>query len=290
MKSDSDRTAPRRATRVISVTSGKGGVGKTIFAANAAIALQRRRKRVLILDADLGLANIDIVLGLRPQYNLFDVLDGGKSIDEIIVRGSGGIDILPAGSGVESITDLDEPRRLLLRSRLEEIDGRYDFVLIDTGAGISSNVVYFNLAAHWRVLVVTPEPTSLTDAYAVIKTLATKHAQRRFQIVANQVSSEPEGLAVYRRLADTADRHLDGVSLGYLGWLSRDPKVTDSLRARQPVIEAFPDCPYAADVRSVSAKLANLPMPEEDGGLGLFWKRLLDPEDRAADVEPSAHR
>ena len=266
-----------RHTRVIAVTSGKGGVGKTSFAANAAIVLAKRRKRVLILDADLGLANIDVLLGLKPQFNLLHLIEGQKTLNDILVRGPAGVEILPAGSGIETLASLDERRKVLLIERLEEIEGRYDVVLIDTGAGISSNVIYFNLAAQASVVIVTPEPTSRTDAYALIKILFLNHAQKRFQILVNQAASESEGRRVYQILAETADRHLGDVSLGYLGCLTHDPRVAEAVRMQRPVVEQFPNCPFAGQIRAIGSKLASLPVPDLDGSLGFFWRRLLRP-------------
>jgi flagellar biosynthesis protein FlhG len=269
-------TADRvRETRVVAVTSGKGGVGKTNFVANVAIALQKKRKRVLVLDADLGLANIDIILGLRPLHNIFDVIEGRKSVDEIIVRGPGGIDILPAGTALDTLAELDERQKLLLMERLEPIDGRYDFILVDTGAGISSNVLYFALAAQIRVVVVTPEPTSRTDAYAVIKILNKDYSQKRFHILVNQAESESEGRRVYEYLADTADKHLGDVSLGFLGVLATDSHVGEAIKLQRPVIEQFPQSRYASQVKSIGSKIAGLPAPGLDGSLGFFWRRLI---------------
>ena len=264
-----------RETRVVAVTSGKGGVGKTNFVANVAIALQKKRKKVLVLDADLGLANIDIVLGLRPLHNIFDVIEGRKTIDEILVRGPGGIDILPAGTALDTLSELDERQKLLLMERLEPIDGRYDFVLIDTGAGIASNVLYFALAAQIRIVVVTPEPTSRTDAYAVIKILNKDYAQKRFHILVNQAASESDGRRVYEFLADAADKHLGDVSLGFLGVLATDSHVAEAIKQQRPVIEQFPQSRYASQVKSIATKIAGLPAPELDGSLGFFWRQLV---------------
>jgi flagellar biosynthesis protein FlhG len=269
--------AAARSTRVIAVSSGKGGVGKTSFAANVAISLQRRRKKVLVIDADLGLANIDIILGLRPEAHLGDVIHGGKTLEDILMRGPGGIHILPASSGLEEMAALSEGDRMLLTERLGALDGRYDIVLIDTSAGISSNVIYFNLAAQASIVVVTPEPTSRTDAYAFIKVLFLNHARKRFEVLVNQAATETEGRAVYQNLLEVADRHLGDVSLGYLGCLRRDPKVAEAVRRQQAVIEAFPDSCFAAEIRSVGAKLASLPGTGLEGGLGLFWRHLAAP-------------
>ena len=271
---DSESQKVARTTRVISVTSGKGGVGKTLIASNIAIDMQRRRKKVLLLDADLGLANVDVLLGIRPKYNLFQLLDGEKTLDEIIARGPAGVDILPAGSGIERLTELDENSKLILMERLAEIDGRYDLVIVDTSAGINSNVIYFNLAAHATVVVVTPEPTSRTDAYALIKVLFTRHNQKRFQILINQAGSEAEGRGVYRNLAEVADKHLGDVYLGYLGCLTHDKLVGESIRLQRAAIEQFPESKFAEEIHAVATRVANLQGNALDLSMGLFWRRL----------------
>jgi len=166
--------------RVISITSGKGGVGKTSITANLAEAFQRLNKRVLILDADLGLANMDIMLGLNPKYTISHVLKGEKTLDEVIITAPGGFKLLPAASGIQELTNLDNGQRLFLLNELDSLHEQFDLILIDTGAGISSNVMYFNYAAMERIVVVTNEPTSLTDAYALIKVLIKEYHQKRF--------------------------------------------------------------------------------------------------------------
>ena len=181
-----------RPVRVLSVTSGKGGVGKTNVVTNLAISLARERQKVLIWDADLGLANIDVLLGLKPAYNIQDLLEGTRTLPEILVEGPLGIRVMPASSGVQELAHLGEGQKVRLLSELDEFDDDLDFLLIDTGAGISANVMYFNLAAQEIIVVVTPEPTSITDAYALIKVMSTRYNQKRFKILPNQVTG-PKG-------------------------------------------------------------------------------------------------
>ena len=178
-------SALQKPVRVIAVSSGKGGVGKSNVVINLSVALDRLGHRALIMDADLGLANIDVLLGLTPKYNMSHVLSGQKRLDEVLVDGPGRVKIMPASSGVQELTRLTDDQKLLFLELLDGLETDIDVLLIDTGAGISDTVLYFNLAAHERIIVVTPEPTSLTDAYALIKVLYSKHGERHFRILVN---------------------------------------------------------------------------------------------------------
>jgi flagellar biosynthesis protein FlhG len=177
---------------IISITSGKGGVGKTSIAANLAYLLARMKKKTLIFDADCGLANIDLILGLTPKYNLYHVLKGEKTLKEIIINGPGGIKILPSSSGIQEMSNLSIEQKLALQDQLDALHARPDFMVIDTSAGISENVMYFNMVAKETIVVVTPEPTSMTDAYALIKLLYQRHAKKRFRLLLNIVKTENE--------------------------------------------------------------------------------------------------
>jgi flagellar biosynthesis protein FlhG len=187
-----DSKKSQKPVRVISVTSGKGGVGKTNVVTNLALALAKAGKQVLIWDADLGLANIDVLLGLKPEFNIHHLLNGEKSLNEILVEGPNGVRIMPASSGIQELASLGEGQKVRLLAELDEYDDDLDFLLIDTGAGISGNVMYFNMAAQERIVVVTPEPTSITDAYALVKVMCTRYNQKRFSILPNQVTG-PQG-------------------------------------------------------------------------------------------------
>ena len=169
--------------RVLAVSSGKGGVGKTNIVANLAYALAKRKKQVLVVDADLGLNNIDILLGLTPKFNIGHLLSGEKDVKDIIVEGPAEIHLLPAGDGLQELTQLDSEKKMMLMEELDRVSNEYDFLIFDTGAGISTNVTYFCSAAHEILLVATTEPTSLTDVYALIKTLYIKHSQKHFRMV-----------------------------------------------------------------------------------------------------------
>lgn len=266
----------QRFVRVISVTSGKGGVGKTNVVANLALALAREQQRVLVWDADLGLANIDILLGLKPEFNIHHLLEGKKSLSEIIIPGPGGIRIMPASSGIQKLAHLEETQKLNLLAELDELDEELDFLLIDTGAGISSNVMYFNVAAQECLVVVTPEPTSITDAYALIKVLATKYNRKHFKILPNQAAGEKEAKAVFKLLAAVADQHLTSISLDYLGFIPRDDKIGQAVLRQKAVIQAFPRSQAGLSFKELARTVLRSPVETRlDGNVRFLWKKLL---------------
>jgi len=263
--------------RVICVTSGKGGVGKTNIVVNLAYSLTQLGKKVVVLDADLNLANVDVLLGLTPRHNLHHVFLGEKTLKEILVKGPGGISILPASSGILELSDLTEEQKLYFLAEMSELGEEIDILLIDTAAGINKNVIYFTLAAEERVIVLTPEPTSLTDAYAMIKVLSSRHDVKKFRILVNSAHSEKEALAVFRQLTLVADRFLETLSLDYLGHIPFDKKLPQAVRAQRLVTELSPHCPAS----SMFHKLAKFIAEEDrvaqcDGNIKFFWKRLLD--------------
>jgi flagellar biosynthesis protein FlhG len=266
----------RNTIRVISVTSGKGGVGKTHVVANLALALCRMKKRVLILDADLGLANMDVMLGLNPRYTIQHVLNREKKLEDVIVTAPGGFMLLPAASGIQELTELDNCERLFLLNELDSIQDRFDVLLIDTAAGISSNVMYFNFAAMEKVVVVTNEPTSLTDAYALIKVLNNKYHQKRFKVLVNSARSASEAERIYRNLGLVADQFLGSPSLDYLGWIPYDKMVPAAIRQQQMVLQRYPDTPASRSFVGLAEKLMG---KEEErafaGDIRFFWRRLL---------------
>ncbi|NQU43221.1 MinD/ParA family protein, partial [bacterium] len=242
-------------TRVLAVSSGKGGVGKSNFVLNIGICLAHLKKKVLILDADMGLANLDILIGLATRYNLSHVLNGERSVDEVIVEVARGVHLLPAASGVEWMTNLSADQKQDFLQKMDALQGAYDILLIDTGAGISSNVLYFNLAAQTRIVIVTPEPTSLTDAYALIKVLHRSYRQKTFDVVVNQVESEREALDIYRNLTAVADRFIEEARIGYLGHVRSDPSLRQAVLRQKPVVEAFPDSPAPQDYEALARKM-----------------------------------
>jgi flagellar biosynthesis protein FlhG len=229
----------KRPTRVMAVTSGKGGVGKTNIVANLGYALTKLGKRVLIFDADLGLGNLDVLLGIAPRHNLAHVIGGEKSLEEIIVSGPGNLHILPASSGVQELTRLSHAQQFYILKNLNHLIENYDVFLIDTAAGISTNVLYFTASAQEIIVVVTPEPTSMTDAYALMKVLSIKYHERHFKLVVNAAKSNREADETYRQLNRVSSRFLD-IELEYLGKVLLDDNIKRGVRSQTMVSQLAP--------------------------------------------------
>ncbi len=267
---------PVGGPKVFSVTSGKGGVGKTNVVANLAYALTQMGKRVLVVDADLGLANIDILLGLTPRYTIKHFFSGEKGLSEILIRGPGGMSVMPASCGVPDLVDLDEDRKILLFTEMEFLAENTDILLIDTGAGISSNVLYFNMAAQESIVVVTSEPTSITDAYALIKVLSTRFGKKDFMILVNCISDDREAVEVFRKISLAADHFLPSLSIDYLGFIPFDEKLPAAVKHQRPVLEIHPMAPSSRSLADLARTIAErAPRTGDAGSFRFFWKRLL---------------
>ena len=270
--------AARQGVRVISVTSGKGGVGKSNVVVNLAIAFSRIGKRVLLIDADLGVGNIDVLLGLTPSFTLNHVLAGEKHLQDIIVAGPAGIKLVPAGSGVQEYTSLGSHERIRLMEELDHLEEEFDVVIIDTEAGISENVTYFNTAAQEIIVVVSPEPTSITDVYALIKLLATRYDERHFKVLVNMVHDSRDALEVFARLCHVTSRFLD-VSLDYLGCVLKDDSLVDAVRTQRPVLALHPDSPAATCFTTLARRvLENAGERRVKGNAQFFFRRFLGVE------------
>lgn len=240
MMKQKDFIFPQSLPRLISISSGKGGVGKTNIVVNLALALAKLGKKVLILDADMGLANVNILLGLVCSYNIEHLLKREKKIEDILVTGPGGINILPASSGFLEIGRLPETQQLFLLNELHQVLKRIDILLIDTAAGISANVVYFNLAAEENVVIITPEATSLADAYALIKILFTEHKKRYFSILVNAARNNQEAEEVYKKITKVVHHFLGEPILDYLGFIPYDGRIGEAVRQQRAVLDLFP--------------------------------------------------
>jgi flagellar biosynthesis protein FlhG len=261
--------------RVIAITSGKGGVGKTNIVANLGYALGKAGQRVLIFDADLGLGNLDVLLGLTPQYNLSHVVEGTKKLSEIIVNGPGSLKILPASSGIQEMTKLTSSQKLEIYNELNALLSRYDIVLIDTAAGISSNVLYFNAAANEIMVVVTPEPTSITDAYALMKVLSVQYQEKHFRLLVNLAKDSREADDVSRQLCLVANRFLD-VSIEYFGSVMVDDNVKSGVRKQKVVSEIAPMTRASRDFAELAHKLArSQPMVPRSEHRPLIWQDIV---------------
>ena len=257
----SSAVAPGRRARITAITSGKGGVGKTFLSANLATALARQGEKVLVLDADLGLANLDVVLNLFPKITLHDVFTGKSTLDQAILETSGGFSVLLAGSGMVEYSRLTPEVREQLTDVIRQVVPRFDRILLDTGAGIS-DVVLFTVSLADEVLVVaTPEPTSLTDAYATIKVLATTQGRRQIRLLVNQAVRPGEGRVIRGQLQLVVDRYvstaLDSpVKLELVGELPVDPAVREAVQKRQLLLECFPGAPAAQAIVAAAQRMS----------------------------------
>jgi len=267
--------ASHKNSRVIAIASGKGGVGKTNLAVNLALSLARRGLNVALLDADLGTANVDVVLGIQPRYHLQHVVTGQKTLAEIIVEGPYGLQIIPGASGLPDLVDLpDAQREALLRSLLV-LNGRVDVMLIDTGAGVGRNVVQFVLAAGEALLVTTPEPTAIVDAYALMKVLAGYQLPVAINLVINCVRNRPEGDTTVRKLAAVAEQFL-GRRVHALGALPYDPSVLEAVRAQVPFVQSRPRSPISQAIQRIGEQLCMIPSETQDSSaIGRFFRYLL---------------
>jgi flagellar biosynthesis protein FlhG len=261
-------------TRVIAVTSGKGGVGKTNVSVNLGIALAKLGARPLLVDADLGLANVDVILGIIPQYNLGHVILGEKKISDVIINGPAGLRVIASGSGVYKLANLSEKSLELCLQNLNEIEKYTDIMIIDTGAGLSKNVLEFVLAAGEVIVVTTPEPTAITDAYGVIKVVASSNLNTPIWVIVNMVRTENEGSQVIDRLAAVSKRFL-GVELSTLGFIPYDEIVVKAVKEQQPFIISHP---RSTAGQSLSQIAKNLLLSDDLAGNNLttsFFDRLV---------------
>ncbi|MFO8032435.1 MAG: MinD/ParA family protein [Desulfohalobiaceae bacterium] len=261
---------------VFALSSGKGGVGKTNMSVNLAYGLARQGYRTLLMDADLGLGNVDVLLGLAPEKNLFHLFYQQASVQEILMQTEYGFSILPAASGVSDMLSLTSGQKLELLEAMDPMEEEVDFFLVDTGAGINDNVLYFNLAVQHRVIIVTPEPTSLTDAYALIKVLYVKHGVRDFQVLVNMARDDKEAKRIFSKLYAACDHFLKEVSLHWLGHIPLDPLVPQAVVKQMPFCALEAQGPASKQVLQVAQNIINWDTHEQlDGNIKFFWKQLL---------------
>ncbi len=264
-----------KMVKVIAVTGGKGGVGKTNVSINTATALAAQGQKVLVLDADLGLANVDVLLGLRVQRNLSHVLAGECTLEEVLVKGPQGIYIVPAASGTQNMVELSPSQHAALIQSFSALENQFDVLIVDTAAGISDMVLSFARASQEVMVVVCDEPTSITDAYALIKLLSREHGVFRFRIVANMVRSLREGMELYAKLSKVTDRFLD-VALELVATIPYDENVRKAVRQQKVVVEAFPRTPAAIAYQGLANKIQTWPTPQNPSGhLEFFVERLV---------------
>lgn len=264
----------------IAVASGKGGVGKTNVVANLAIAFRRLGRKPMVFDADLGLSNIDVLLQLAPRYNIQHLLRGERSLKEIVVEGPEGILVLPASSGVQELTTLNEFQRLRILEEFESFDHDIDTLLIDTSAGISENVAFFCVAAQEIIVITSPEPTAITDAYALIKVLSNRYQERDFDVLINSVRSETEAIDVFKRLSIATEKFLN-ISINYLGYIPLDYSVQRAVRSQKAFISAYPDCLASRKIMDIASQLIEVEGKKGlKGGLQFFIGNLVSTGER----------
>lgn len=261
--------------RVITITSGKGGVGKTNFTVNLAIFLSKMGKRVTILDTDFGLSNIEILLGIIPKYSLADVVMGQRTISEIITSGPLGIQFISGGSGISELANVTNKQMNYIIDRFSYIDDVSDYILIDTGAGISNSVVNFIKASDESIIITTPEPTSITDAYSLIKTVKEESANLpKFKMVINRVDNIKEGDNIFEKLEKVTKRFL-GIDIEYLGPIPYDNNLVKAVKRQQPAIISYPNCLFSKHMSEIGDKILDVSTkPNTELGIKSFMKRL----------------
>jgi flagellar biosynthesis protein FlhG len=260
----------------LAITSGKGGVGKTNVVANLAVALAAMKKRVTILDADFGLANIDVLLGLAPRHNLRDFIFGNLELEDILLQGPQGIRIIPASCGTEKMAELTTDQQTKLIRAISGLADETDYLLIDTAAGISRNVINFLLAAGMVIVVTTPEPTAIVDAYLVIKILSRREPGKRISVLVNSVSGAHEARSVFHQIDTAAQRFLDK-PLDLLGFIERDGNVLEAVRQQHPFTSLYPQSAASMCIKNVARSLDRQCRDmKKPNSLGLSWSPLFE--------------
>lgn len=261
-------------TRTISITSGKGGVGKTTLVSNIALSLAKQGQ-VLIFDGDLGMANVDIFFGVRPNGDLSDLLAGRKTAREILVEVAPNVHLLPGGTGIPEFHAMNNFQRRALLEAVTELPHDFRYMLIDTAPGIAENVLYMNSAADDIAIVLTPDPASFADSYALIKVLNQKHREGKFSIICNQVKDEADGFATFRRFQEVTGKFLD-VGLDYWGSVPMDPFLRRATQMQRLVLRQDPQAASSLAIRAVSAQIGrNFEASEIKGGLQMFWRQVV---------------
>ena len=271
---------PSRTARTLAITSGKGGVGKSSITTNLAIALSQQGARVCIFDADTSLANVNVLMGLAPRYNIEHLLYGAKTLDEIMITGPTNVTVIPASSGIATLDDFDKKKQSRLITTLEELEKRFDYLIIDTAAGIGDSVIRFSRASDAILLVISTEPTSLTDAFALLRVLNRNGYKKAANVLVNMAINFADGMEVYKRFSAVVHRYLK-IPLNYVGYITDDTAVKDSVRHQCPVVLYRPDALATRCFLNLRRILVNhLSADESQEKFSTFWKTILIPENQ----------
>lgn len=259
--------------KIITVTSGKGGVGKSNFVVNLGITLQKMKKSVLIFDADVGMGNDDVLMGFRPRYNIYDIILKNMDIEEVLTEGPYGIKLLPAGSGLNRIEEISNEQREKFLDKLNLMNG-FDFILMDTGAGINRSVLGFINCCDEAIIITTPEPTALTDAYSLMKAISHFKLKSTAKVVVNRVFNAREGNDTFSKFNSAAKRFLN-MDLEYLGSINEDRKLLKAVRSQRPFVISYPNCEASKDIHIIAQDLCGSVIKSESGtGIQRMFKKI----------------
>lgn len=262
------------ATKTLTITSGKGGVGKSTLVANMALWLGRRGNRVLLIDGDFSMANLDIMFGKRAYKSIYDIVSDQHTLSEVMLEVEQNVFLIPGGSGIRELTKMNDIQRRNFLDQVGELPGRFDYLIIDTAPGIDDNVLYLNSAVNEINVVLTPDPSSLADSYALIKVLNQSHKEERFSVICNMVKDEAEGLALFRRLSDVAAKFLC-VSLDYKGCVPNDLALRAATKSQQLVVKIQPQAQSSLAIRAIAEKLkGSSDIEKTKGGIQFFWEQV----------------
>lgn len=269
----------QKKTKVIAITSGKGGVGKSTLSLNLSITLSQMKKKVVLMDADLGLANIDIMLGIIPKYNLLHLIRDEKALKDIIVKVNSNFDIIPGGSGINELANLKEGQLRRIMHELSKLERDYDILIIDTGAGISNRVISFLLSADEIIVITTPEPTSLTDAYGVVKSVSKYNYNGKINLVVNRANNETEAMMVGDKFRLIVNKFLER-EIYNLGIMIKDPQVEEGIKLQKAFVEVFPKSRATQSIRTIANNLIyamDEKQIEKDRSTGIraFFKKMI---------------
>ncbi len=269
------RVVKPRPVKIIAISSGKGGVGKTNVSVNLALSMAKEGKEVLLLDADLGLANVDVMLGLSTEYDLSHVMNGERTLEEIMVEGPENIKVIPASTGISEMANLDLGQQMGLINAFSDLSCAVDVMIIDTGAGIADSVINICGATQDIIVVVHDEPASITDAYAFIKVMSRKHKISKFHILANMTHEAREGRELFNKLSKATDRFLD-VVLSFIGAVPYDGKLRKAIQRQKAVVDIFPQSPSALAFKRITKQINQWPEnTQSDGQLKFFMERMV---------------